>query len=70
MQRQRLATALKPRQSEPWDQPGQRAEDNNACRWEWKFSLVKLDNERVSITDLGRDFLLYLTAANLPEKPG
>jgi hypothetical protein len=50
--------------------PGQRAEDNNACRWEWKFSLVKLDNERVSITDLGRDFLLYLTAANLPEKPG
>ena len=39
MQRQRRATALKPRQSEPWDQPGQHAEDNNACRWEWKFSL-------------------------------
>jgi hypothetical protein len=41
MQRQGQATVLKPRQSQHSDQPveGQCAEDDNACRWEWKFSL-------------------------------
>jgi hypothetical protein len=35
------------------------------------FSLIKIENEKISITDLGRDFLLYLTAQNLNEaKPG
>jgi hypothetical protein len=35
------------------------------------FNLIKIENETISITDLGRDFLLYLTAQNLNEaKPG
>jgi hypothetical protein len=35
------------------------------------FTLVKIENEKISITDGGRDFLLYLTSQNLNEnKPG
>ena len=35
------------------------------------FNLVKIENEKILITDLGSDFLLYLTAQNLNEtKPG
>jgi hypothetical protein len=31
------------------------------------FNLIKIENETISISELGRDFLLYLTAANLNE---
>jgi hypothetical protein len=31
------------------------------------FGLIKIENEKISITDLGRDFLLYLTTQNLNE---
>jgi hypothetical protein len=35
------------------------------------FQLIKIENDTISITDLGRDFLLYVSAANLNEaKPG
>jgi hypothetical protein len=31
------------------------------------FNLIKIESDTISITDLGRDFLLYLTQANLNE---
>ena len=41
MLRRGHATVLKPRQSQQWNQPVEArcAQDDNACRWEWKFSL-------------------------------
>jgi hypothetical protein len=31
------------------------------------FQLIKIDGDAISITDLGRDFLLYLSGTNLNE---
>jgi hypothetical protein len=41
MRRQRHASKSEPRQPQHWHRPveGKYAEDDNACRWEWKFSL-------------------------------